>query len=170
MRISIKDILLLLLLLAIQLLLSNYVNLGSYIIISILPYIILILPFSTKQIPTMLLGFSLGILFDLLGNGIIGLNAAALTAMSLCRSSFLQLITTEQSFTKYDVPTFTNIGILRFSVFTLLSLLVYFTVYVLVENMSFSPFGFNILRIVISSLINTALILLLCAIIQNRRK
>ena len=78
------------LIIVIQLLIDNYLNLGLYLYVAIFPFLILTLPYRYKTIPTMLLSFLLGLSIDFLSNGVLGLNAGALTAMAFVRQGLLQ--------------------------------------------------------------------------------
>lgn len=169
MNIDIKKILYCILLIAIQLLLDNYLDLGIYIYLFIVPYFILFLPYRYKTIPTMFLAFFAGLAIDFLSNGVLGLNAGALTTMALFRQSFMQLVVNEQSMDKYETPTLKDMGILRYSLFVLLSYLVFFITFSLLDNFGSGMVLISILKTIISSISNTVLIVIISFIIQERR-
>lgn len=151
----------------IQLILNSYINLGLYIYLVIFPFIILTLPYRVKTIPAMLLSFLLGLAIDFLSNGVLGLNAGALTAMALCRQSFLQMLINEQSMGKYDTPSIKEIGFLKFSTYIILSFIIFFVSYIFLDNMGFSPFGFNLLKLLVSTLVNSFLMIIICIVTQG---
>lgn len=151
----------------IQLILNSYINLGLYIYLVIFPFIILTLPYRVKTIPAMLLSFLLGLAIDFLSNGVLGLNAGALTAMALCRQSFLQMLINEQSMGKYDTPSIKEIGFLKFSTYIILSFIIFFVSYIFIDNMGFSPFGFNLLKLLVSTLVNSFLMIIICIVTQG---
>jgi hypothetical protein len=151
----------------IQLILNSYINLGLYIYLVIFPFIILTLPYRVKTIPAMLLSFILGLAIDFLSNGVLGLNAGALTAMALCRQSFLQMLINEQSMGKYDTPSIKEIGFLKFSTYIILSFIIFFVSYIFLDNMGFSPFGFNLLKLLVSTLVNSFLMIIICIVTQG---
>ena len=65
-----------------QVILSNFCQLGPYVMLSILPAMILCMPMSTGTIRCMLAAFASGLCVDWLSEGLVGLNAAALDRKS----------------------------------------------------------------------------------------
>lgn len=117
----------------------------------------------------MVMAFFLGLLLDVLSNGVIGLNAGALTAMAFLRQSFLQILINEQSMGKYESPGVKGMGFPRYSKYVFLSYLTFFIFYILFDNFGSGLLLFSFLKIVISCLVNTVLIIILSYIIQERR-
>ena len=66
---------------------DNYINLSVYLDLSLCLYILLTLPPRWGAIPSMATGFILGLTVDVLGNGIPGMTAAAMTATGNGRTS-----------------------------------------------------------------------------------
>lgn len=156
------------LIIVIQLLIDNYLNLGLYLYVAIFPFLILTLPYRYKTIPTMLLSFLLGLSIDFLSNGVLGLNAGALTAMAFVRQGLLQTLVNEQSMGKYDSPAIKGLGFVRFFFYILLSYLIFIFFYILFDNMGFSPFGFNLLKLTFSTLVNGVIMIIICGITERR--
>lgn len=169
MSISIRDILTFVLIIIIQLLLDNYVDLGIYVYIAIFPYIILLLPFKYKGSSILLSAFAVGLLIDLLGNGVLGLNAGALTTMALCRRPFFKLVINEQSFNKQDAPSLAAFGASKYTLFLALNYAVFITVFVILEGMMSYPFINTLLKVLISTLVNVGVIFLMSLLSQNKR-
>lgn len=166
---DLKTIIYVIILTAIQILMDNYLDLGVYVYLFIIPYFILLLPYKYKTISTMLIAFLLGLFVDFLSNGVLGLNAAALTAMALTRQSFLKLVVNEQSMGKYDTPAIKDIGFIGYAIFITLSYLVFFIFYVLFDSLGSGHILLSLLKILISTIANTVLIIILSYIIQQRR-
>lgn len=76
-------------LLVLQVVICNYVYLGPYIYISLLPAVILFLPLESNRISDMLIAFALGIAVDWLADGVLGLNVAALLPIGFFRRPLL---------------------------------------------------------------------------------
>ena len=82
-----RHIIIALLLVLAQGAIDNYVNLSVYLDPSLCIYILLTLPPHWGAIPSMATGFILGLTVDVLGNGIPGMTAAAMTANGVFRRS-----------------------------------------------------------------------------------
>lgn len=91
MRSPVKYIIVAVLLILAQGALDNYVNISIYLDIAMCLYLLLALPVRWGTVPTMLAGFVIGLLVDILGNGILGMSAAAMTAAGLCRRGIFNL-------------------------------------------------------------------------------
>ena len=168
---SIKYIITGLLLVIAQGALDNYVNLSVYIDIALPMFIILMLPYRTGTVPAMLTAFVLGLIVDVLSNGIPGMTSAALTAAALCRRGVLALATARDTTVKEGRGSMESIGTLRFTLYSIPLILVYLCVYIAVDISGLKPVGQWLPRLVLSLLINTALAAALYAVItDNRRK
>lgn len=153
----------------IQILASNYLNINVYIYLFIIPYIILSLPFRYKTISVMIISFLAGIVIDFTCDNIIGLNAAALTAMAFTRHFLLSRLVNEKNVDKNDYPSITVMGVAPYLAYILFSLTFFFLVYIPLETFSFRPFLFQFLRCITGISINTILILILSVSIKFRR-
>lgn len=79
--------------LLIQMLVCNYLRLGSYVMVSLLPAMVFCLPMRLGTLQAMLLAFLTGLCVDLLAEGLLGLNALSLVPVAyvrrgLCRAIF----------------------------------------------------------------------------------
>ena len=81
-----------LLLVAVQMLICNYLNLSPYLTLSILPVLVLCLPLRLPTFWTMLLAFVTAGAVDLLSEGLLGLNALALVPVAFVRKEIIRLI------------------------------------------------------------------------------
>ena len=80
------------LLVAVQMLICNYLNLSAWLMLSILPVMILCVPLRLPTFWTMLLAFVTGCAVDLLAEGHLGLNALALVPVAFVRKEVIRLI------------------------------------------------------------------------------
>ena len=79
------------LLVIIQILITNYCRFSMLTTVSILPVMILCLPLSVGTIPAMLIAFATGLSTDWLSEGILGLNALALVPVAAVRKPVILL-------------------------------------------------------------------------------
>ncbi|HIZ85545.1 MAG TPA: hypothetical protein IAC04_03545 [Candidatus Coprenecus stercoravium] len=167
---TVRYLLLALLLLIAQGALDNYVNLSVYIDIALFLFLILVLPAGTGTVPAMLTAFAVGLLVDVLGNGIPGLTSAALTAAALCRRQILNLTVPKDFSGKDGKASVEDMGISRFSVYSAVFTLIYLLVYILLDNSGIRPFWPNMARLSLSLVINTAITTVLFAASRDSRK
>lgn len=161
MNINIKRLSLIVLIIILQVVLDNYCDLGVYLRIVLLPYLILTLPYRIKTIEAMVIAFILGLVVDLFTTGVVGLNSGALAASALVRRKILYSILDERNIDKYDYPNFRAMGNMKGGFYFILPYLAFFIVYILLDNFSLSPFWWNLQRIVICSVVNTIIGLVL---------
>jgi Ca2+/Na+ antiporter len=75
-----------------QILICNYLHVTPYVMLSILPVMILMLPIRFGTFFAMILAFVSGLAVDFLSEGVIGLNALALVPVALARKGIIYLI------------------------------------------------------------------------------
>lgn len=163
MRSGLWNIILFVLIFILQILICNYVELGAYVYICLIPLLIINIPMKVDIRLTMLAGFAIGLLLDIFANGVLGLNAAAGTMLASFKGPLFQRTVNKEHRYNIEVPSMRNIGILNYVIYLTLCTLIYLTTYTLLECVSLRPFLFILFRILISLVINVALI----AIISN---
>ena len=74
-----------LLLLIVQICIANFFRLSQYVMLSILPAMILLIPIRHGTIPALFIAFATAVAVDLLSDGLLGLNVLALVPVAFCR-------------------------------------------------------------------------------------
>lgn len=161
MKNTLRHIIMAVLLVLAQGALDNYVNLTVFLDLSLCLYIILMLPFRWGTVPAMLTGFVIGLTVDILGNGIPGMSAAAMTAAGLCRKGILSLTGPRDKEKRQSIE---NFGIRGFVLYSVPVILIYLGVYILLDSSGFRQPGASLARLAISLAANTALMAFLYAI------
>lgn len=149
--------------------LDNYINLSVYLDIFLCLFIVLALPPKLGSIPSMTAGFVLGLAVDILGNGIPGMNAAAMTAAGVCRKGIFELTAPKEKEKREGIDT---MGLRNFVLYSMPLVLICLTVYILLDSSGFRPAGLCLARLGISFVVNTLLmaILYMISIDHNRRR
>ena len=129
---------------AVQLLLFEHLNLGTYL----------------YPMPYMLWGFAFGMGLDVLSTGITGLHTASLVMLGALRNGMIKLIAVKGDFDDLSVPGFRSFGFARFTLFVLMSVALHHLVYFNLESFSFYLFWQTLARLVSSLILNVFLILL----------
>ena len=142
-----------------QILVSEYVNIWAVLYIAVFPQFVILLPPTINRSVYLLIAFALGLSIDLFADGVLGLNAAALTAMAYIRPAILKFTVPKTSFESYDnqplIPR--TVELPKLALLDTLLLAVFFTVYVLLDSaVSFSA-GYTLLKIVLCVAANSAI-------------
>ncbi|MBO7248534.1 MAG: hypothetical protein J6U88_00420 [Bacteroidales bacterium] len=161
MNIDFKKVLYFVVIIIIQCIMDNYVDLGIYTRIVLLPYLILILPYRYRTIGTMVLAFCIGLIVDIFTTGILGLNAGALVSVAFVRQKMLHAIIGERNMERHDSPDFKVMGLGKSSFYILTPYFLYFTLYTIVDNFGLAPAVITIPKILISTAVSGVACLLL---------
>ena len=140
-----------------QIMVSEYVNIWAVLYIAVFPQFIILLPPTINRSAYMLIAFALGLAIDLFADGVLGLNAAALTAMAYFRSPILKLVLPKASFESYEnmpiIPR--TVEVYKLALLNILLLGVFFTVYVVLDSAGTFPFTYTLLKILLCVAVNS---------------
>ena len=162
------DIIYCILLFLLQLVISDYVHLGPWITLCLLPLLILQIPRSRSPHVVMLIAFGLGLGLDILSDGVPGLNAFAAVLAAAPRKFFYRLLVNAVRQDKTEVPLLRETGLLKYLKYLGVLTAIYLAAYTLVDCISVRPLGYIAAKFLISWVASTALCLLLALPIQNR--
>ncbi|MBR1539032.1 MAG: hypothetical protein IJ636_05950 [Bacteroidales bacterium] len=162
------DILFFVLVFLLQLIIADYLHLGPWVCLTLVPFLILNIPFSRSPHAVLLAAFGMGLALDVLSAGVPGLNAfAAVLAAALRRFFYRKLVNADRQ-DKTEVPLLKETGWLKYIKYLSALLAVYLAAYILLDCVSVRPAGFIAVKFVISAIASLALSLLLALPVQNR--
>ena len=147
--------------LVLQLLASGFINLWPILYIALIPLLVILLPPDTNTYLLMLCGFAIGLLTDVLSDGIPGLNAACCTLLAASRN----MIT--RPMRRYDIQTdemdlsYSEFRPDKLFMLLLASYLVFFIPYVLIDGPMGKGFLWLTLRIILNVAVNVVIAYLL---------
>lgn len=147
-------------LLVVQLMVTNYVHLSQFVVISILPALIMCLPMSLSSVWVMLIAFATGLSVDLLAEGVVGLNALALVPVAAARKLVVGAICGNDVVERGSDFNFKKNGVAKVSVIILLPLMLYLLIYIAADGAGMRPFWFNAGRFIASTLCDLVLCML----------
>lgn len=147
------------LLMALQLLVLNYVYLGGYVMPMLYVLFILMLPTGMKRIPLLLIAFGTGLLVDVMGN-MLGFHALACTVVAMLRILFADRILTRGEPVTIDTPGIYSVTPQYFISYLMLMLAAFYLVFFTLELFGFRSFGGVLLATVASTLVTTLLAVL----------
>lgn len=144
------------LLFLLQVMVANHIDLGPYIFIGLLPLILMHIPATTSDALRMVIAFALGLLLDIMTDGVPGLHAGAATVLgALCGTIYRNRINTDWR-NDSGVPTVLSIGP-GYALYAFIATLIYVSAYILLECATIRPFWFILLRILLSTAVSTLL-------------
>jgi len=132
-----------LLLLLLQLFISNYLRLSYYVTLSILPVMILLLPIKIKTVPSLLIAFATGLIIDILSDGLVGLNVVALLPVAILRRPVISLVFGSEFFAREENITTHRQGLWKMSVAIFLVQTVFLLCYIWSDGAGTRPLLFN---------------------------
>ena len=156
-----------LLLMAIQLLVLNYVYMGGYVMPMLYVLFILMLPTSTGRIPMLLIAFGTGLLVDIMSN-MLGFNALACTVVAMCRILFADRMLTRNEPVTIVLPSVYSVSPQHFVGYLLLLYTIFYSVFYLLELFGFRHLGSMILATICSTVVSTLLAVLYQVVLIKR--
>ncbi|MBR1575813.1 MAG: hypothetical protein IJ654_05110 [Bacteroidales bacterium] len=149
------------LLLILQILICNYLHVSPYLMLSILPVMILMLPIRFGTVFAMILAFVSGLAVDFLAEGVIGLNALALVPVALARKGIIYLIFGSEFFARKEDISIRKHGVTKMSVALVMAQTLFLLIYIWADGAATRPFLFNTIRFAVSLAAGLLLSLLL---------
>ena len=162
------NILFFILVFLLQLAVSNYLNLGPWVMVTLVPFLILQLPLPRSPHVVMLSAFGLGLLLDLLSAGVLGLNAFAAVMAAAPRKVLYRLLVNGDRQDATWIPLLRDVGPGKYGRYLLALTAIYLAAFILLDCVSVRPLGFILVKWVASTLASTAAGLLLAYAFQRR--
>jgi len=134
-------------LLAAQLLLSNYFHVTPYIFLTILPVMVLCIPIRVGTLGAMLIACASGLTVDLLSEGVLGLNALALIPVAYARMGIINLIFGRDLLARKEDFSVDRCGFGKVALALFLSILLFLVIYIWADGAGTRPLWFNGLRL-----------------------
>ncbi len=152
-----------------QALIFNKINLGGYLNPYVYVMFILLLPFETPKWLLLISAFFLGLSVDMF-SGTIGMHAAAATFMAFLRPSVTRIIRSKREYESGVLPGINDLGIVWFVSYSLLLVFLHHLIYFYLEVFRFSEFFPSLIRVIGSTLLTTAMIVLLDLLFKPEKR
>lgn len=150
MKTNRNNALIYILLVVAQILICNFINLGQYLKLSILPVMVLCLPLTIPAAGLMLISAVCGLAVDWLAEGILGLNMLAIVPVAFIRNMVVNLLFGKDHTERGDGFSIRKNGFVRVSVAILICQAVFLTIYVIADGAGTRPFLFNLIEVGVS--------------------
>ena len=154
-----------------QIVLCNYFPFSTYVVMSMLPFMVMCIPLTVGTAGCMFITFFSGLAVDWLSEGLIGINAASAVPIALMRKPFIRFFLGEDIITRSDSFSFRKNGVGKISFIILISTLLFLGIYIFLDGAGTRPTWFNLARTGISLVCNYVLALIVTNIltVDDRR-
>ncbi|MCR5560465.1 MAG: hypothetical protein K6F58_01435 [Bacteroidales bacterium] len=163
-----RGVLVYILLVAVQILLGIFLNLGPLVAVCILPLLVLCLPVRFNGPVVMLLAFAMALAVDALTHGILGLSVVALLPVAALRRLIISIVFGEEIYSRGEDLSVAKQGFLKMALAILIATALFFAVYIWVDAAGTRSFGTNALAWLLSTLASSAAQLLLMGLLSDR--
>lgn len=136
----------------VQILLGNFLNLGQYIIICLLPLLVFSIPMDLSDTGALLVTFATGFAVDFLTNGVLGLTVIALLPLAFMRRWLFSLVFGSEIFARGERISLQKHGMPKIALAIVVFTAIFFAIYVWVDAAGTRSLGFNTLRWLLSTL------------------
>jgi len=164
----VKNILRFVMLAALQVVVFNNMQVGTFVNIFIYTGFILFLPFETPRTLLLILALAMGLLMDMFSNT-GGLHAASLVFMAFSRPGVLRLIEPRDGYDASGDPTIATMGLGWFVTYALLLIFLHSFACFFLEAFRMSEFFFTLGKIVLSTFV-TVLLLITAQLITGSQR
>jgi len=152
---SFGNILTFIVLFFLQIILNDFLNISSYLYLSLIPLAIIIIPKGIQTWKIMAFGFVFGLLFDMISDGVLGLNAAASVALAASRDWLFGVIVNKDKSDKAQTISVRSMSVIRYIWFVLSCVSVYLLIYILLDDIQTRSSTFFFMKFLLSMIINT---------------
>lgn len=167
MRLVIQNILWFLGLFALQIIILKNVRISAYTFPFVYPLLLLMLPRQTKTLALIIIGFVIGIVFDMFHNT-SGIHAFATTLIAYTRHLALEPLSPSDSASENIAPNVYTMGTQKFLLYALITLGAHHLIVFILEYFSWSDFGAVLLTTIVSLALSLFLVIILQFIFIKR--
>ena len=153
------------LLVIVQLLLTNYLRVSPYLMLTILPVLVMCISIRVGTVAVMLIAFVTGLTVDYLTEGMLGLNALALVPVAFLRNGIIRLVFGTELFAREEDFSTQRNGFWKAAQAILIAQIVFLTIYIWVDGAGMRTLSFNAIRFAVSLVAGTLLSLLTLGIL-----
>jgi rod shape-determining protein MreD len=173
MRKIVRQALLALLLIALQILVFDNLQLrgvlSTYVSLSIYFFYLLILPIGMARTRLIIVAFALGFAIDIFSN-MLGIHTAACVLVGFLRTHVLRMFNIGREKDKYIIPSTNTMGTLPFFYYTLILTFCFHFLLCSLEIFTFHKFYLTFVRIILSTLASTIIMMIFQALFVRGSK
>jgi len=133
-----------------QMFICNYLHLGAYVVLSILPIMVLCIPTKYSTTAVLFIAFATGFFIDLLAEGTMGINTAAILPVALLRRTLCDAIFGDELVSQKENISREKYGFSKVFFASVLVQAIFLAVYVWADAGNARPLLFTLERFAIS--------------------
>lgn len=133
-------------LLVMQILMTEFINIFPFLLLSVFPVFIATLPVNINYTLLMFIAAGYGLTVDIFTEGVVGINAAALTAMAVTLKPVILLTVPKNLLDNVYYVMSKEVSFARLVIVNMLLCFVYLTVYLLLDSIGHGMFLYNLFR------------------------
>lgn len=161
MKTAQQNTLYIILIVIIQTIISNFLHTGTYVTVSLLPLLLLMMPVHWPTARLLIVCVAVSLPVDIFAEGVTGMNVAALLPAAMVRDGMIRLFTTNGSREREGYISTDWMGRPRFIILVSAILIVFLSLYVTFECAGARPALFILLKTLASYAVNLVLYLIL---------
>lgn len=151
-----------------QVILNNYVNLGPMVYLCLIPLLIIYLPLDQKNYVSLIIAFGLGLIIDILSDGVLGLNAGAATLVALVYKPLFYPVFQKNNYSKKYIPPIRESDLWHHALYLLIILAIYFFFYIAFDGLAKTTLLVSAIRYLVNIAVNLVLALVIDLTLFNR--
>lgn len=152
-----------------QVLVLNKLSVSTYVHPYVYPMFILLLPFDTPKWLMLPLAFGIGLTIDMFNNT-AGMHASACVFIAFIRPQLIKFYTPITGYESVTAPSISQLGVIWFSLFTVTMILIHHLIYFMLQVFWIHAPGFLIMKVLFSTGVSTALIIILAFLFAQRKR
>lgn len=154
-----------------QIIICNYFQFTQYLMLSILPVLILLMPVNYSTITALLVSFAAAFAVDLLGEGgLLGINVVALLPIAFLRNNILEFTFGKEVFVRKKIITLERYGVRKMSTAIIIAQALFLFIYIWFDSAGTRPFWFNLARFCGSLAIGFGVSLALATVLASENR
>ena len=138
------------LLVVVQLLLSNFLRVSPYMMLTILPLMVLCMSIRVGTVGAMFIAAATGLVVDFLTEGMIGLNTISLVPVAFCRNAIIRLVFGTELFARREDFSPQRNGFSKTLLALLLVQSIFLLIYIWIDSAGMRTLTFNAIRFAVS--------------------
>lgn len=155
MRISSLTIKYILLLIA-QILLGNFFNFSQFIMISVLPVMVLMLPIRRSTVFCLVIAFIMGTAVDFFADGHLGLTAAALLPVAALRRPVIMFVFGNELFSREEDISPQRQGWEKILLATAICTAIFLAFFIIIDSAGTRAAWIDLIKFILSTILSTA--------------
>ncbi len=151
-----------------QVIVNNHVNLGPMIYICLIPLLVIYLPLDQRPYISLIIAFGLGLIIDILSDGVLGLNAGAATLIALVYKPLFYPVFQKNNYSKKYIPPIAESDIWHHTLYLAIILAIYFLFYIAFDGLTKTTLPASLVRYAVNIAVNLAAAVLVDVTLFNR--